>query len=194
MKKNMRKILSLVLAMVMILSLSVTAFAAETSTATIKIYNGTTLIATLHPEAGTTIYNALEAAEEDGDLDPVNWKNVTGWPDTTQTHQALTQINTYVSHRGSAADLADTDFSNVTENQAVDGYPGYYLVDQNNGYHYVYVGFDWTFNSNLHLNEDGSYAYISSYMCCYALTAGETVNITFAKAVSDWTQDSALGE
>ena len=194
MKKNMSKILSVVLVLVMVMSLSVTAFA-DGTTATIKVYNKGSLVDSLSVSAGTSVYAALEAAEADTqntNITFVDWTPVTGTPNTHTPHYALTQINAIVGYAGSAEDLADEEgFEDVTNDDAVDGYAGYFLVDTDDGYHYVYVGYNWCYYT---LNSSGGRNDIWLYMCDYYVSAGETVYVSFEKSVTDWTQSSPLGQ
>lgn len=185
--KMVKRILSLVLVLAMVACLGVTAFADEAGTATIKIVAGGETT-TIEGTAGKTLYTVLEEAEENGDLNTVEWTQVKDWEKPDVIHQALTQIDGNASKTGTAADLAGTKFSSVTEDAAVSGHPGYYLVDQNGDtYHYVYVGYDWTYTSST-----VNYGDLYTYMCCYTLTAGETVVITYSLQITDWTQTGAL--
>lgn len=60
--KNMRKVLSMVLALVMVLSLSVTAFATEASTATVTVkVNGTVVDSNASVTPGQSVYTYLVA-------------------------------------------------------------------------------------------------------------------------------------
>ena len=71
----------------------------------------------------------------------------------------------------------------------MEGYDGYYLVDQDNGYHYVYVGYSWVYYSQ----SGDTKTDIWVYMCDYAVSEGENVVVSFEKTVTDWTQDKPIG-
>lgn len=185
--KMAKRILSLVLVLAMVACLGVTAFAdtASTGTATINVVaNGRTK--TIQGTAGNKLSDVLDANIKT--LGKIKWNTVTDWQDASVTHKALVGIGNNVSKAGTTADLAGTAFADVKETAAVSGHPGYYLVGQNgNTYHYVYVGYDWTYTSTTVGGGD-----LYTYMCCYALTAGETVTITYSLQITDWTQTGAI--
>ncbi len=183
--KTTRKLLSLVLALVMLVSLSVTAFAADAGTATINVVaNGKTTTITV--DAGQKLNAALNKNVRK--LGKLTWDTVNDWQEAGVTHQVLKGIGTNVSKTGTTADLAGSQFASVQEAAAVSGHPGYYLVDQDgDSYHYVYVGYDWTYTSTTVNGGD-----LYTYMCCYTLTAGETVTITYSLQITDWTQTGAI--
>lgn len=187
--KLKKRFLALVLAMIMVMCMSVTAFAENTNgVSTIQIVvDGQSEV--YQVSSGQTVKGALDYLASIGEIESPSWTVVADWYNATITHYALIGIGEdNVSMAGAAKDLAGTVFSNVQESDAVSGHPGYYLVGQNgNTYHYVYVGYDWTYTSTA-VNGGNIY----TYMCCYTLTAGETVTITYGKQVSDWTQTSAL--
>ena len=185
--KTTRRILSLLLVLAMVACLGVTAFAdtATATTATINVVaNGKTK--TIQGAAGNKLSDVLDANTKV--LGKIKWNTVKDWQDASVTHKALVGIGANVSKAGTTADLAGTDFANVQETAAVSGHPGYYLVEQNGDtYHYVYVGYDWTYTSTTVGGGD-----LYTYMCCYTLTAGETVTITYGLQITDWTQTGAL--
>lgn len=192
--KTTRRILSMVLALMMVLSLSVTAFAdTTTGTATISVYNQGTKIKDLTVNAGTLVRDALNAAVADArvtELTAISWTEVSGYPNTHTPHYALDTINRIAAYAGTTEDLDGyEDFADVTEDDAVEGYDGYYLVDQNNGYHYVYVGYSWVYYSQ----SGDTKTDIWVYMCDYAVSEGENVVVSFEKTVTDWTQDNPIG-
>mgnify|MGYP004563200563 CR=1 FL=1 len=186
--KMAKRILSLVLVLAMVACLGVTAFAdtASTGTATINVVaNGRTK--TIQGTAGNKLSDVLDANIKT--LGKIKWKTVTDWQDASVTHKALVGIGNNVSKAGTTADLHNAGkFLNVKETAAVANHPGYYLVEQNgNSYHYVYVGYDWTYTSTTVGGGD-----LYTYMCCYTLTAGETVTITYSLQITDWTQTGAI--
>lgn len=188
--KMAKRILSLVLVLAMVACLGVTAFAEDTNTATIKIVvNGETESYTVTLTEGMTAKTALETLYEEGEIEEPHWNPVADWQNPSVTHYALTAIGAVESATGTTEDLHNAGkFLNVKETAAVANHPGYYLVEQNgNSYHYVYVGYDWTYTST---TVDGGDLY--TYMCCYTLTAGETVTITYSLQISDWTQTGAM--
>lgn len=188
--KMAKRILSLVLVLAMVACLGVTAFAEDTNTATIKIVvNGKTESYTVALTEGMTAKTALETLYEEGEIEKPLWKPVADWQDPSVTHYALTTIGTVESKTGTTADLHNAGkFLDVKETAAVANHPGYYLVEQNgNSYHYLYVGYDWTYTSTTVGGGD-----LYTYMCCYTLTAGETVTITYSLQITDWTQTGAM--
>lgn len=188
--KMAKRILSLVLVLVMFASLSVTAFAEDTNTATIKIVvNGETESYTVALTEGMTAKTALEALYAADKISLPKWNPVADWQNPSVTHYALTAIGRVASKTGTTEDMHEAQkFLNVQETAAVANHPGYYLVEQNgNSYHYVYVGYDWTYTSTTVGGGD-----LYTYMCCYTLTAGETVTITYSLQITDWTQTGAM--
>ena len=187
--KKFKKLMAMLVAMVMVLSMSMTAFAAENETsadgvATVKI-NGSGSTITFSTAANITVQQALINAKTSDIITTLDWKSVSDWQDASITHYALIQINDDIAETGTSADLVNTAFSSLTEANAVAGHPGYYLASQSgNTYHYVYVGYDWTYKVN------GNEVY--DYMCCHTINAGDTVTVTYALTVSDWTQEYSI--
>lgn len=185
--KMAKRILSLVLVLVMFASLSVTAFADDAGTVTINIVvDGVTDPHTA--PAGITLQKALNNLYDEGEIEEPQWKRVADWEHPDVTHYALTGIGDVVSKTGTTTDLhAANQYLTLDEDDAVANHPGYYLISSDNGYHYVYVGYDWTYTSTT-VNNGNLY----TYMCCYTLTAGETVTITYSRQITDWTQENPL--
>lgn len=184
--KMTKRILSLVLVLTMLICQSVTAFA-DGTTATINIKVEGTIVNTIDGESGLKLYDVLESKEDE--IGTVDWIEVSDWQDASIKYKALTAIDGVESAPGTATDvMAKTSYTGITEEvNAVADHPGYYQIfDTTDGtYHYVYVGYDWTYSSTLH-------DYIDVYMCCYTLTAGETITISYDLTCADWTQASPI--
>ncbi len=193
--KNMRKVLSLVLALVMILSLSVTASATETTPrvdVAIKTSSGAvTESFSIPANAGDSLYAVVD--DYDGTAD---WETVSDYYNPSQTHEALTEFE------GKSSTPLDTtegsaDLAAVKTALSAQGYSdevinaiawrtgtnaGYGLISSTTSgttttYTYVYAGYDWTYSSDLN-------GEIWTYMCCYNLSAGEVVSLTYGFNVS----------
>lgn len=188
--KKIRRLLSIVLAMVMVLSMNVAAFAEESTLPKIVVTIDTEDVQftqTYTAAAGIT----LEAAVRNYvDLEQ-SWSTVDDWEIEGVTHQVLDSL------RGMSTTAAPSN--NATKNlitsagydfqEWVSGYTGYArLVSTASDpypYHYLYAGYGWTYTSNLHMTGD-EYDYISSYMCCYTLSENETIYLTYKLSLSPW--------
>lgn len=192
--KNMRKVLSMVLALVMILSLSVTASATGTTPrvdVAIKNSSGSvTKSFSISANAGDSLYAVVDG------YGGADWETVSDYYDPSQTHEALTEFE------GKSSTPLDTtegsaDLAAVKTALSAQGYSdevinaiawrtgtnaGYGLISSTTDgttttYTYVYAGYDWTYSSDL--NGD-----IWTYMCCYNLSAGEVVSLTYGFNIS----------
>lgn len=192
--KNMRKVLSMVLALVMILSLSVTASATGTTPrvdVAIKTSSGAvTKSFSIPANVDDSLYDVVHGYGGD------DWETVSDYYDPSETHQALTEFegkkSTPLDTTEGSADLAA-----VKTALSAQGYSdevinaiawrtgtnaGYGLISSTtNGttttYTYVYAGYDWTYSSDLN-------GEIWTYMCCYDLSAGEVVSLTYGFNIS----------
>ena len=192
--KNMRKVLSMVLALVMILSLSVTASATGTTPrvdVAIKTSSGAvTKSFSIPANVDDSLYDVVHGYGGD------DWETVSDYYDPSETHQALTEFegkkSTPLDTTEGSADLAAVKtalsaqgYSNEVIN-AIAWRTGtnasYGLISSTtNGttttYTYVYAGYDWTYSSDLN-------GEIWTYMCCYDLSAGEVVSLTYGFNIS----------
>ena len=192
--KNMRKVLSMVLTLVMILSLSVTASATGTTPrvdVAIKTSSGAvTKSFSIPANVDDSLYDVVHGYGGD------DWETVSDYYDPSETHQALTEFegkkSTPLDTTEGSADLAA-----VKTALSAQGYSdevinaiawrtgtnaGYGLISSTtNGttttYTYVYAGYDWTYSSDLN-------GEIWTYMCCYDLSAGEVVSLTYGFNIS----------
>ena len=199
--KTMKKFSALLMALMMVFAVSANALAAEAdegsaSTATVQIIvEGSvkrTLNVTVSDEAPVTLKDALDAKKDDLKLG--DWKPVADWEDPTITHYALVTMLDCESRGADLSELEDTEYEEIYDLDGatpVSGYAGYYLLnDTTTGYHYLYAGYDWTYYI---LNADDSKTDVYTYMCCFNLTAGQTVVVNYYLAVTDWMQNTPLG-
>ena len=192
--KNMRKVLSMVLALVMILSLSVTASATGTTPrvdVAIKTSSGAvTKSFSIPANVDDSLYDVVHGYGGD------DWETVSDYYDPSETHQALTEFegkkSTPLDTTEGSADLAAVKTALSAQgysNEVINAIAwrtgtnaGYGLISSTtNGttttYTYVYAGYDWTYSSDLN-------GEIWTYMCCYDLSAGEVVSLTYGFNIS----------
>lgn len=186
--KTTRRIFSMVLALMMVLSLSVTVFAdTTTGKATVVIKNGDETVATLSPDAGQSVYEALQS---NADL-TCDWSSFTDYYGNPA--KALTGL-TYSEKGVVKAELesgaADGASSGVTAQWSTKR-PGYgfegFAYDDNDeiaGYNYVYVGNDFVYTVK---NGSTSVDVSDKYMNQYTMQAGDVVTIYYKLVVSRWT-------
>ena len=188
MKKNMRKILSLVLAMVMILSFSVTAFAAdaETNTATVTIkVNGAVVATNPNVAPGQSVYAYL--GEKYGATGEDYWYSFNDANNNPAYALKKLTVNE-VDYESGAADgtnsgIAGVQWSSTRKGYGFEGF-AYNDDDEVVGYNYIYVGNDFVYTvTNGSNNVDVS----DKYMNQYTIQAGDVVTISFDLVISRWT-------
>lgn len=195
--KMAKRILSLVLVLVMFASLSVTAFADGTSAPKIVVKIDTPDVQytkTFEAAAGMKLNDAVTRYL--AELNP-QWQTVNDWQQEGVTHQALVSMNG-LSTTPAASNNATRNaiIANGYEfDKWVPGHTGYAQLVSKDGdatpYHYLYVGYGWTYDSSLHMT-NGEFDYIDLYMCCYTLSANETIYLNYDLSFSDWFSDTAL--
>lgn len=200
--KNMRKVLSMVLALVMILSLSVTASATGTTPRVdVAIKNSSGAVTSsfsIPANAGDSLYAVVDG------YGGADWETVSDYYDPSQTHEALTEFE---GKRSTPLDTSENsaDLAAVKTALSAQGYSdevinaiawrtgtnaGYGLISSTTSgttttYTYVYAGYDWTYSSDL----NGT---IWTYMCCYNLSAGEVVSLTYGFNISVFTSEKLI--
>ena len=181
--KNMRKVLSMVLALVMVLSLSVTAFATEASTATVTVkVNGTVVDSNASVTPGQSVYTYLVA--QYGIRTPDDWsefEDING--DTAMALNSLTVKGTTYTNcavNGATTDIEGEQWGTIT---------GYGLVstvssgDVITSYNFVYVGNSWVYSVT---NAGTSVDVSAKYMNQYTIQAGDVVTLEYKLVVSEW--------
>ncbi len=189
--KNMRKVLSMVLALVMVLSLSVTAFATEASTATVTVkVNGTVVDSNASVASNQSVYTYLVATygNEGG------WSTFTDWNgNTAKALNSMTVANR--TYTNCAVDGSTTDIVVEAWGEVYDGYGLVSTVTTNGtitGYNYVYVGNSWVYSVT---NASGATVDVSSlYMNQYTMSAGDVVIVEYKQVTSEWTSSYPLVE
>lgn len=182
--KNMRKLLSLVLALMLLLSLSVNAFAAENA-ATINITVEGEPYITQPIDSAISVKAALQSNPD--------WEAVFGDPFTDiygNEAYALISLMEYGS------DPADGPSSGKTAEAWSTVNPGYGLVGTGTNeagqttYTYIYVGYDWTYSVR---NASGAEVDVSElYMNQYIIQDGDVVTVDYAFQDVTWTTTTPL--
>lgn len=182
--KNIRKILSLVLALMMVLSLSVTAFATGNN-ATINITVDGEPYIEEEISSGISVKAALESNPD--------WEADFGSP--------FTDINGNVAYAlvslmefGSEPDYGPT--SGVTAQAWSTVNDGYGLVGTGvnesgqTTYTYVYVGHDWMYSVEDAAGNDVNVSAL--YMNQYIIQAGDVVTVDYAQQIVTWTTTNPI--
>lgn len=201
--KRIRRVLSLVLAMVMVLSMGVNTFADDITTPYINVQvvhsrSGQTPVWQVSATTNQSVKDALDVVEkdeseliegEDASDVTIKWKPVADYYNSSITHYALTYLRGYESTGFDSSYEQDCDLLAEKEYDYEDitwytgAYKGYGLVNYDAAtgtYTYIYAGYDWTYNSNLSSS-------IWDYMCCYNVRSNEVVQLTYDFNVSVWT-------
>ena len=206
--KRIKKLLSIVLAMVMVLSMSSNVFAEEITAPYINVEvlnsrSGQTSTWQVSATAGQSVKAALDDVEkdeselvdgEDASDVTIKWKPVADYLDSSIIHYALIDLRGFESAGFDSSCEQDCsllaeegyDYEDIT--WYTDAYQGYGLIDYNETtgqYTYIYAGYDWTYSSNLSAN-------IWDYMCCYYVQENEIIQLVYDFTVSVWTSTSPL--
>lgn len=182
--KNMRKLLSLVLALMLLLSLSVNAFAAENA-ATINITVLGESYITQPINSGDSVKAALESNPD--------WEAVFTGPFTDKDGEEAYALQTLMEF---GSDPADGPSSGKTAEAWSTVNPGYGLVGTGTNeagqttYTYIYVGYDWTYSVR---NASGAEVDVSElYMNQYIIQDGDVVTVDYAFQDVTWTTTTPL--
>lgn len=186
--KHMRKILSLVLALMLVFSLSVTAFATEANgTATVRVVVNGVAQPDQAAAAGQSVYTYLLNT----------YHNTDGWysfPDINgDTAMALNSMT--VDGHTYTNGAIDGRTTNITV-QAWGSITGYGLVSLNEangqitGYNYVYVGNSWVYSVK---DQNNATVDVSDkYMNQYNMQVGDVVTVEFKQVESYWTSEDPI--
>lgn len=187
MKKTMKRTLAIVMAVAMLFALSATAFAAGTASLQI-VYLGTNLQVVGYniPNDGATVYDAVTATY--ASYNP-GWETVPDYyvPDLEWEALISMTINnqTYSTRAMTAAERTTYSVPTATWSNNPN-YEGYGLVSvDNDGYTYIYAGFDWTYTVN------GTPIY-NHYMEDFELSNGDVVVLTYAAQIVTWPQEDPI--
>ncbi len=175
--KTAKKITALLIVLTLLFALSATAFA--TNTYTIKFFvNGSEqttwqLTGTVGNSVYTTIHNS--------NLTDVFY-DVQDYYNPSVYHKALNSLQGYATTPGTASDVPST-YTNFT---AVPNHPGYFYIGlEDDGYHYIYVGHDWTY---CYQGGGNIWDYMDS---CYPTTESVII-VTYSLQVSEWWADEPI--
>lgn len=183
--KFVKRIVSVMLVLMLALSINVTVFADEATPRvdiTIQPSDGSYSHYSVSANVGQSMYSIVDS------IGNANWTEVPDWENPEVIHEALVSLDGKASTPINGASEIDRNkllakgynYNSITWYESL---PGYGLISNNDsGYTYIYAGYDWTYSSNIN-------PYIWDYMCCYNVSAGEVVQLTYDFTVSVWTSD-----
>ena len=186
--KHVKKLVSLVLALVMALLLSVTAFAAGNTAPTVTIKVNGVVVGSTSASAGQSVYTHLISTYGDSD----------GWYSFSDINQnqayALWRLTvggtTYTSGAidGASSGITGVQWSTTRRGY---GFEGFAYDDDGviAGYKYIYVGNDFTYTVT---NNDVTVDVSDKYMNQYTMQDGDEVVVELAQVVSRWTATTAF--
>ena len=185
--KHMRKILSLVLALMLVFSLSVTAFATEANgTATVRVVVNGVAQPDQAAAAGQSVYTYLLNT----------YHNTDGWYSFSDINgDTAMALNSMTVGGHTYTNGIDGRTTNITV-QAWGSITGYGLVSLNEangqitGYNYVYVGNSWVYSVK---DQNNATVDVSDkYMNQYNMQVGDVVTVEFKQVESYWTSEDPI--
>lgn len=191
--KTVRKLTILLLVLAMIFSVSVSAFAAPASTATLQILYGGEPVLDVEPVAFEITANmtAKDAVDMFADTLEHTWTSSV-FPGSSTTDYVIDTI-LGISNEPVGAD------SGIHAEFWSTAYPGYGIeyVENANGetvYHYIYVGYEWSFAVNGVVPENCTqvgYRFFPEYLLNrYTVQPGDSLGISYDLTIHRWTDTS----